>query len=1209
MRGNMFNLLPSLASKAVLRVFSIALMAGSVSHLAEATTPSRPQQLASLDQVPKGLAKSDWQSIRAAYEAGRHAFQPTDTSWQARNPGQQWTTTFDQRGFMAQPRDATWQWGLELQSYGWGDQQTSVTGTPVVKAEGQRLSYQWDATVQEWFVNDQRGLEHGFTVAQRPQNILPHTSLSFTLNTRGNLRPVVPPDALGLLFQDSTGATVLNYTGLKAWDANGKILTSRFEAASDTAVRLIVEDRGARYPITIDPIAQQAYLKASSTPDGIVGDWFGRSVAVSGNTVVVGASSENSGSTGVNGTPYGDIDNAGAAYVFVRNGNTWSQQAYLKASHVSSGDLFGCSVGISGDTIVIGALGEASTTTGVNSTPNKLASGAGAAFVFVRSSATWSQQAYLKASQVSMGDVFGCSVAISGNTVVVGARNEDSSSVGVNSAANESADTAGAAYVFVRSGSTWSQQAYLKPNRIMAFDQFGHSVSVSGGTVVVGALGEDSRNAGVNSTPNILDGSFDSGAAYIFVRSGSTWNQQAYLKANQVARGDEFGSSVAASDDTVVVGAIDESSSTPGVNSTPNNLASGAGAAYVFVRNGSSWSQQAYLKASQVTSNDHFGHSVAVAGNTAVVGAVWEDSGSSGINSTPNESTSNSGAAYVFHRTGVTWEQQSYLKASHVSAGDQFGCSVAVADDKLVIGAMYDDSSSTGINSTPDELATDAGAAFVFSGLGIPEITVEQPVAPPLSSGGSSYDFGTMNLGNSSEAITFTVKNSAAGTLTISGIDTTGDNADDFIVETANLEADLPFGTSTTFSVTFQPTTIGNRTTTLRIQSNDSDEAVFDITLSGTGIPSALVLNTQDDGEGSLRRTMLDLPAGQTITFAPDLSGQALTLESELVVSKNFILDASALPGGLVITDDGVVNHRLLRVTEGTVLTVRNVKFRDGADSTFTGNGGAIWNQGTLTLDRCEVSGSRASSGGGFYASANSTSTLLLCTVSGNTSPNGGGIMVDGRLTMTQCTLAGNSGLNGGAMAMGTNAEALLIQCTVAGNQATQACSGVLTRGTLALRHCILGQNLGSGAPFEDLLVVSGTTTLHGACIVEESSGTIFGPTAIAFPPLLHPLGNYGGNTQTMPPRIGSPAIDQALPLDPPLTTDQRGLPRPMVTASPVSRLLPQGPSHSRVNCLMAARSPAALLWDRTVRFFSSISSTGIGVLTSASSPSPPLLR
>ena len=216
----------------------------------------KTQHLDSPDKTPAGLNTSDWQSIRAACEAGRHAFMPVegrDGHWQARNPGQQWTTRFDGRGFIATPRTGDWTWGLELRSYGAGDEQTPVGASPPeVKAEGQRLTYDWDAAVREWWVNDQRGLEHGYVIATRP-TALPQSSLSLVLATRGNLSPKIAADALGVLFQDSAGATVLNYTGLKVWDADGKTLPSRFEAAGEGQVRLVVEDADARYPVTIDP--------------------------------------------------------------------------------------------------------------------------------------------------------------------------------------------------------------------------------------------------------------------------------------------------------------------------------------------------------------------------------------------------------------------------------------------------------------------------------------------------------------------------------------------------------------------------------------------------------------------------------------------------------------------------------------------------------------------------------------------------------------------------------------------------------------------------------------------------------------------------------------------------------------------------------------------------------------------------------------------
>jgi hypothetical protein len=157
--------------------------------------PGNPQQLTSPEWAPEGLAKSDWASIRGAYGAGRHAFQPIEAAWQARNPGQHWTTTFDRRGFMATPRAVGWTWGLDLQDYGIQDHQQAIVGTPAVPAEGPRLTYQWDTAVQEWFVNDQRGLERGFTVSTRP-----------AADTAARTAPGTPPPALSFLLADQGGS-------------------------------------------------------------------------------------------------------------------------------------------------------------------------------------------------------------------------------------------------------------------------------------------------------------------------------------------------------------------------------------------------------------------------------------------------------------------------------------------------------------------------------------------------------------------------------------------------------------------------------------------------------------------------------------------------------------------------------------------------------------------------------------------------------------------------------------------------------------------------------------------------------------------------------------------------------------------------------------------------------------------------------------------
>jgi hypothetical protein len=417
-------------------------------------------------------------------------------------------------------------------------------------------------------------------------------------------------------------------------------------------------------------------------------------VAISGDTLVVGARYEASNATGVNGNQNVNFfDGAGAAYVYVRSGTNWSQQAYLKASNTGAGDRFGYAVAVDGDTIVIGATFESSNATGVNGDQsNNGAFASGAVYVFVRSGTNWTQQAYLKASNTGAGDQFGGSVAISGDTIVVGAMAEDSSTGGVNSDQdNNSAVDAGAAYVFVRSGTNWSQQAYLKafnpegggnyyPTPIP--DNFGISVRVSGDTVVVGAPGEDSAATGVDGDQN--DNSApESGAAYVFVRSGTNWSQQAYLKPSNTAANDRFGWAVATSGDTVVVGAYARSS--------------GTGAAYIFTRSGTRWTQQAFLSGTHPPTTNQFGYSVAVSNNTVVVGANAEDS------------------AYVYTRSGTNWTQQAQLKASNVG-DDDFGCAVSVWGDTVVVGAFAEDSNATGVNGNQsNNSSTDSGAAYVFT--------------------------------------------------------------------------------------------------------------------------------------------------------------------------------------------------------------------------------------------------------------------------------------------------------------------------------------------------------------------------------------------------------------------------------------------------------------------------------------------------------------
>jgi hypothetical protein len=345
-------------------------------------------------------------------------------------------------------------------------------------------------------------------------------------------------------------------------------------------------DSGAAYIFTRsgNTWVQTAHLKgANPNPSNL--DHFGIAVAASGDTVVVGADDQDVGGT----------VGAGAAYVFVRTGNVWAQQDFLKVAHPFGETRFGGSVAISGDTIVVGAEREDSAATGVNgddlnNNPGILNSGA--AFVFTRDlTGDWTQQAYLKASNTGGADFFGSSVGVAGDTVVVGAYHEGSDATGVNhptGQSNNNAANSGAAYIFERSNNIWTQKAYLKASNTGLSDTFGQSVAVTsleapGDTVAVGAVVEGSNATGINGNQS-NNSAGGSGAVYLFSRSSTgTWSQQAYIKASNTDAGDGFGQAVAMSGGTLVVGAFDEDSNARGVNGNQaDNSAPHSGATYIF---------------------------------------------------------------------------------------------------------------------------------------------------------------------------------------------------------------------------------------------------------------------------------------------------------------------------------------------------------------------------------------------------------------------------------------------------------------------------------------------------------------------------------------------------------------------------------------------------------------------------------------------------
>ena len=374
--------------------------------------------------------------------------------------------------------------------------------------------------------------------------------------------------------------------------------------------------------------------------DGAASDNFGISVAISsdGNTAIVGSYFDDN----ERGT------DAGSSYIFTRSGSTWTQQAKLIASDGAGNDQFGRSVAISGNgnTAIVGSYR--------NNTSK------GSAYIYTRSGSTWTQQAKIAANDAVSNDWFGFSVSISndGNTAIVGAYVDDNGR--------------GSAYIFTRSGSTWTQQAKLVASDAADGDWFGYSLAISGdgNTAIVGARNDDSAK----------------GSAYIYTRTGSTWTQQAKLIASDGAGNDRFGFSVAISGDgnTVILGAYLGGSY--------------KGAAYVYTRTGTTWSEQTRILASDGASSDYFGWSVSISsdGNTAIVSAHYDD----------NEKGTNAGGVYVYTRTGTIWTHKTKLVASDGAANDNFGVAVAISSDG--------NTAIVGTNTDDNERGTDAGSAYIF---------------------------------------------------------------------------------------------------------------------------------------------------------------------------------------------------------------------------------------------------------------------------------------------------------------------------------------------------------------------------------------------------------------------------------------------------------------------------------------------------------------
>ena len=497
--------------------------------------------------------------------------------------------------------------------------------------------------------------------------------------------------------------------------------------------------------------------------DGAENDFFGHSVSISGNTAIVGAPQD----TG-----------SGSAYVYVRDSatNLWTEQQKLLASDGADGDHFGYSVSISGETVIAGAYGNDDSGT------NR-----GSAYIFVRNAGIWTEQQKLLNSNGQVNDLFGLSVSISGDTVVVSAEGED-----------DGGSQAGAAFIYVRNGITWTEIQKLLPSDRRTNSGFGRPVAINGDTIVIGKF---------------LDSAIahQAGSAYVFVRNPITelWAEQQKLEASDglTSNSGHFGSSVAISNDTIIIGAPLDYPDFDAV----------IGSAYIFLRSGILWSEQQKLRASDRVLGEMFGHSVSVSNDTVVVGGIGYAS-----------SNNYNGASHIFTRSSDTWSEQN-LTASDGEINDQFGASVSVSGDNIIVGARYDDNNGT-----------DSGSIYAYTPVVFgPNIMVTDSVVPTTDH--------VVNFGNITELTlsdqTVTVTNDGNENLTIGNIATANALATPFKIEMDNCTAQvLPPSANCVLTVRFAPLSTGIFSDSFDIPSDDLDEATVTVDLTGTAIPISDVI-------------------------------------------------------------------------------------------------------------------------------------------------------------------------------------------------------------------------------------------------------------------------------------------------------------------------------------------------------------------------------
>jgi hypothetical protein len=404
-----------------------------------------------------------------------------------------------------------------------------------------------------------------------------------------------------------------------------------------------------------------------------------------------------------------------------------SASDYLKASNTRRGAGFGHAVALSGTTLAVAAPGEASAAMGVNGDQTSTAAPrAGAVYVFTRSGSTWSQQAFIKASNTRAEARFGAAVALDGDTLAVGSPDESSTATGIDGDQSATPNAVrGAVYVFTRTSSAWSQQAYVKPSTTsIPAGSFGSAVALSGNVLAVGDPTESSCATGIDGDETTHDAAglpscARAGSVWAYTRSGTTWSRHAYIKASNTHADSRFGSAVALDGATLAVGAPGEASGTGIVvdGDQTSRSSPGAGAVYAFTRSGASWTQQGYLKPllSETGAVMSFGAGVALSGAALAVtspndGSVADPGGR------------HPGALYAFGRWANAWEFGAYLSlpfdafSTSVPYEDRAsGTAVAFSGEFLAVGRPATSGNASGLGGTNTRVLSAAGGAYFLA--------------------------------------------------------------------------------------------------------------------------------------------------------------------------------------------------------------------------------------------------------------------------------------------------------------------------------------------------------------------------------------------------------------------------------------------------------------------------------------------------------------